>query len=77
MWHRAVAYPQFIFSMYKDVEEAGLGIEISSGKSMLFADDFVGVSESRESLQKLIYRYGTRWRLKANVGKSAVMVFSI
>ena len=33
----------------------------------------------RESLQKLIdvvYRYCNRWRLKANVGKSAVMVFS-
>ena len=41
---------------------------------MLFADDFVGVSESRESLQKLInvvYRYCNMWRLKANVGKGA------
>ena len=46
---------------------------------MLFADDFVGVSDLRESLQKLInvvYRYCNRWILKANVGKSAVMVFS-
>ena len=46
---------------------------------MLFSDNFVGVSESRESLQKLIdvvYGYCNRWRLKANVGKSAVMVFS-
>ena len=72
----------FINGLLKDVEEAGLGIEISSGKrmgGMLLADDFVGVSESRESLQKLIdvvYRYCNRWRLKANVGKSAVMVFS-
>ena len=35
---------------------------------MLFADDFVGVSGSRESLQQLIdvvYRYCNRWRLKA------------
>ena len=54
----------------KDVEEAGLGIEVSSGKrigGMLCADDFEGVSESRESLQKLIdvvYRYCNRWRLK-------------
>ena len=32
---------------------------------MLFADDFVGVSESRESLQKVIdvaYRYCNRYR---------------
>ena len=45
---------------------------------MLFDDDFIGVSESRERLQKLIdivYGYRNRWRLKANVGKSAVMVF--
>ena len=42
---------------------------------MLFADDFVGVSELRESLQKcidVVYRYCYRWRLKAKVGKSAV-----
>ena len=46
---------------------------------MLFANDFVGVNESRGSLQELIdvvYRYCKRWRLKANVGKSVVMVFS-
>ena len=46
---------------------------------MLFANDFAGVRESRESLQKLtdvVYRYCNRWRLKANVGKSAMMVFS-
>ena len=40
----------------------------------MFADDFVGVSESREGL--LVYRYCNRWRLKADVGKSAVMLFS-
>ena len=36
-----------------------LGIQLSSGKTvggMLFADDFVGVSDSKESLQELIYR---------------------
>ena len=40
--------------------------------------DFVGVSDSRESLQKLIdvvHGYCNKWRLKANVSKSAVMVF--
>ena len=46
---------------------------------MLFADDFVGVSDSKESLQKLIdvvYSYCSKWRLRANVIKSAVMGFS-
>ena len=46
---------------------------------MLFADDFVGISDSKESLQKLIdivYSYCSKWRLRANVNKSAMMVFS-
>ena len=46
---------------------------------MLFADDFVGISDSKESLQKLldfVYSYCSKWRLRANVSKSAVMVFS-
>ena len=46
---------------------------------MLFADEFVGVSYSRENLQKFIdvvLNYCNRWRLKANVSKSAVMVFA-
>ena len=45
-----ILFSVFINGLLKDVEEAGLGIEISSGKrmgGMLFADDFVGVSESR------------------------------
>ena len=77
-----ILFSVFINGLLKDVEEAGLGIEIGNGNrmgGMLFADDFVGVSESRESLQKLtdvVYRYCNRWRLKANVSKSAVMVFS-
>ena len=56
MWHRVVAYPQY-YSLYSLLEQAELGIQLSSGKrvgGMLFADDFVGVSDSRESLQKLI-----------------------
>ena len=46
---------------------------------MLFADDFVGLSDSKEQLQKLIdviYSYCSKWRLKANVTKSAVLVFT-
>ena len=44
----------------------------------MFADDFVGISDSKESLQKLIdvvYSYFSKWRLRANVSKSAVMFF--
>ena len=61
----SILFSVFINGLLKDVEEAGLGIEISNGKrmhmgGMLFADDFVGVSELRESLQKpidVVYRY--------------------
>ena len=45
----------------------------------MFADDFVGVSESKDQLQKLVdvvHTYCCKWRLKANVSKSAVMVFA-
>ena len=66
----------------KEVEHNGIGIQLNSGKTvggMLFADDFVGISDSKESLQKLIdvvYSYCSKWRLRANVSKSAVMLFS-
>ena len=39
---------------------------------------FVGISDSKESLQKLIdvvYSYCGKWRLRANASKSVVMVF--
>ena len=62
MWHKVVAYLQYCFQyllndLLKEVEEAGVGVQLYNDKSMtgmLFADDFVGVSDSRERLQKLI-----------------------
>ena len=77
-----ILFSVFINDLLNYVEQAELGIQLSSGKrfgGMLFANDFVDVSDSMESLQKLIdvvHRYCNKWRLKANVSKSAVMVFS-
>ena len=77
-----ILFSVFINDLLKEVEQVELGIQLSSGKTfggMLFADDFVGVSDSKESLQKFIdvvYSYCSKWRLRANVIKSAVMVFS-
>ena len=77
-----ILFSVFINDLLKAVEQAKLGVQLSSGKKiggMLFADDFVGVIDSKESLQKLIdvvHGYCNKWRLKANVSKSAVMVFS-
>ena len=67
--------------MLKEVEQAEFEVQLSSGKKiggMLFTGDFVGVSDSKESLQRLIdivHGYCNKWRLNANVSKSAVMVF--
>ena len=47
----------FINGLLKEVEQAGLGVELSDGSTiggMLFADDFAGVSNSEEELQRLI-----------------------
>ena len=77
-----ILFSVFINDLLKEVEQVELGIQLSSGKTfggMLFADDFVGVSDSKESVQKLIdvvYSYCSKWRLQTNVIKSAVMVFS-
>ena len=46
-----------INDLLKEVEEAGVGVQLYNDRSMtgmLFADDFVGVSDSRENLQKLV-----------------------
>ena len=72
----------FINDLLKEVEMAELEIRLGEGGrigGMLFADDIVGLSDSKEQLQKLIdivYSYCNKWRLKANVTKSAVMDFA-
>ena len=84
MRHRVspILFSVFINDLLKDVEQAEVGVQLSSGKrvgGMMFADEFVDVSYSRESLQKLVdvvHGYCKTWRLKTNVSKSAVMVFS-
>ena len=48
-------------------------------RALEVADDFVGMSDSRENLQKLIdvvHKFSNWWRLKANVSDCAVVVFS-
>ena len=48
-----ILFSIFVNDLLKEVEQTGLGIQLSSGKTvggMLFADDFVGISDSKESL---------------------------
>ena len=52
-----ILFSAFINNLLKEVEQNGLGIQLNSDKivgGMLFADDFAGNSDSKESLQKLI-----------------------
>jgi hypothetical protein len=74
----------FIDGLLQDVWQhcAGVPIEQANGpaaklSALMFADDFVGVAASEEELQLLVDRvhaYSRRWRMKANIGKCAVMV---
>ena len=52
-----ILFSVFINGLLKEVEQAELGIELSNGAiigGMLLADDFVGITDSGEELQKLI-----------------------
>ena len=50
-----ILFSVFINDLLKEVKKAELGIQLQCGKigGMLFADDFVGVSDLKEQLQKL------------------------
>ena len=59
--------------------QAGLGVELSDGSAiggLLFADDFVGVSNELQRLINVAHAYCCKWSLKANVSKSAIAVFA-
>ena len=69
----------FINDLLKVVEAVGQGVDVGerSVSGMLFADDFVGMSDTPEGLQMQIdaaKEFADKWRLFANVKKSAVMV---
>ena len=74
-WPRVVVYLPHYFqyllmiNFIKRSRTAEIGIQLSSGKTagrILFADDFVGISDSEESLHKLIdvvYSHCSKLRL--------------
>ena len=64
-----ILFSVFINDLLKEVEHTGLGIQLSSGKTiegMLFTDDFVGISDSKESLQNIdvVYSVCSKYRLQ-------------
>ena len=76
-----ILFSVFISDLLEEIDRAQIGIQLKSGNKvggLLFADDFVGITESSENLQQLIdiiYGFCSKWRLHANVNKSAVLVF--
>ena len=62
-----ILFSVFTDDLLREVERADLGIQLGVVGGMLFADDFVGVSGSKEGLQKCINVVHGPWRLKANV----------
>ena len=62
-----IVFSIFINGLLREVEEADGGVKLSSGArlgGLLFADDFVGVTESKDQLQRLkdvVYAYCCKW----------------
>ena len=74
---------KFIQSIINDkivaVEAAKQGVTVGEDtvSELMFADGFVGISETPEGLQKQIEKaleYTRKWRVTANVKKCAVVV---
>ena len=77
-----ILFSIFINQLLDEVEKAGIGITVKKDVKvggLMFADDFVGLATNAEDLQTLInivQGFCNKWRLKSNIKKSAVMVFS-
>ena len=77
-----ILFSIFINQLLDEVEKAGIGITVKKDVKvggLMFADDFVGLTTNTEDLQTLlnvVQGFCNKWRLKCNIKKSAVMVFS-
>ena len=68
----------FVDGLMKEIESKISSLPSLQLNGLLFADDYVGLSESKEGLQDMInvvHTYSKKWHFEANVTKSAVVVF--
>ena len=68
----------FIDGLMKEIERTVPSLPSLELNGLIFADDFVGLSDSEQVLQALIdvvYAYSKKWLFEANVAKCAVVVF--
>ena len=76
-----ILFSVFISDLLVEIDGAQIGIQLKSDNKvggLLFADDFIGITESSENLQQLIdiiYECCSKWHLCANVNKNAVFLF--
>ena len=71
-------YLIFIDGLLKEIERTVPSLPSLELNGLLFADDFVGLSDSEQGLQALVdvvYAYSKKWCFEANVAKCAVVVF--
>ena len=62
----------------KEIESKVSSLPSLQLNGLLFADDFVGLNDSKEGLQDMInvvHVYSTKWHFEANLTKCAVVVF--
>ena len=70
----------FVDDLLESVQASGLGVEFAGSllAALMFADDFIGLEGDPARLQALTdiaYDFCKKWRLAANVGKSAIVVY--
>ena len=68
----------FVDGLMKEIESKVSSLPSLQLNGLLFADDFVGLSDSKEGLQNMInvvHAYSKKWSFEANVTKCEVVVF--
>ena len=59
-----------------EAAKQGVTVGVDTVSGMMFADDFVGISETPEGLQKQIEKaleYTRKWRVTANVKRCSLL----
>ena len=80
-----ILFDVFVDELLREVHESCASVPVPDADSgvsrnltaLMFADDFMGVAATAEDMQTMVNcvnAYFRRWRMKANVTKSAVMV---
>ena len=63
----------FIDGLMKEIERTVPSLPSLELNGLLFADVFVGLSDSEQALIDVVYAYRKKWRFEANVAKCAVV----